>query len=179
MVARFRRVFLTGANGFLGLAILKALAAEGIKVVSYTRRQLDVSGVKGHINFVGELDDTQKIHEALAGCDAAIHCAGAVEFDSRQYDALHFVHVVALGNIAEACLKRGVGRLIYVSSHWTIGYTLQAGQVLTEQDQLYPDGRIHNVYQKTKLEGENLLKHYKGRLEYIIVNPDPGLGEGQ
>jgi nucleoside-diphosphate-sugar epimerase len=169
---RPKRVFLTGANGFLGKAIMRVLINEKIPVVCYTRKKFTY-GKYSNVDFItGELSDTEKIESSVKGCDSIIHCAGIVDFDDESYERSHFVHVEALKNLYEAAKKTNVKRFVYVSSHWTIGFSLNKNYVCSEKNSLCPDNRTYNVYQKTKLEGERFLeKNASPRVDYVIVNP--------
>jgi len=168
-----QKVFLTGANGFLGKGILRSLQQENIPVTCYARRPFSNDNTLADINLVtGELNEIDKMRQALSGCDSIIHCAGMVDFSYSNYEQLRFVHVEALKNLITASKGLGIKRLIYVSSHWSIGFSLSKDTVCSEECLRSPDNRIYNAYQKTKLEGEDLLnKAGILDMDYVIVNP--------
>lgn len=175
-----KKVFLTGASGFLGERILKKLEDEKVTTVCYTRKKfLNKDKYPNAVSVIGELHDYRKIRKAMRGCDSIIHCAGLVDFDQKNYKQLHFIHVEALRNLIKASKGTKVKRLVYISSHWTIGFSLSQNIVCTESSSLHPDNKIYNPYQQTKFEGEKFLSQ-NGNLgiKYIIVNPTQIWGVG-
>lgn len=175
-----QKVFLTGANGFLGKAVLEKLQREKVPTVCYLRKKITNKSQHPLVNFiVGELNDIDRIRQALKGCNTIIHCAGLVDFDKKNYGRLHFIHVEALKNLVKASGGTGIGRLVYVSSHWTIGFSLSQDTLCSESSLLRPGGKIYNSYQQTKFEGEKILKqsNHLG-MDYVIVNPTQIWGTG-
>ena len=71
------KIFLTGATGFVGHHVAKALAAEGADLRLLTRKTSNLAnleGIKGEV-FVGDLTDPRPIKNALGACDAVVHVA--------------------------------------------------------------------------------------------------------
>src|SRR6202034_3752424 len=71
------RVFLTGATGFVGHHVAKALAADGADLRLLTRKSSNLAnleGIKGE-TVVGDLSEPESLKSALAGCDAVVHVA--------------------------------------------------------------------------------------------------------
>jgi len=71
------RIFLTGATGFLGRALLLALRREGHSVVAWVR---SLPRARARIGDQAELlaieEGEEALRSALAGCDAVVHLAG-------------------------------------------------------------------------------------------------------
>src|ERR1700690_671052 len=74
------RVFLTGATGFIGHHVAKALAAEGADLRLLTRKTSNLANLEGipGETVVGDLSDPASLRFALQGCDAVVH--GAADF---------------------------------------------------------------------------------------------------
>ena len=74
----------TGATGFVGSAVVRHLLARGtpVRVLRRETSRLDLLGdAAGHVEHaVGDVTDGPSVFEAVAGCDAVIHCAAAVAF---------------------------------------------------------------------------------------------------
>lgn len=95
------RIAITGASGFVGTHLAKALAAEAHTTVPIARS----SGVS--------TDDVDALTGALAGCDAVAHCAGI----NRELHPGHYeqLHVKGTENVIAACKANGIKKLVLVS----------------------------------------------------------------
>lgn len=111
------RVAITGGTGFVGRNLSRALVAEGHEVVLIARG-LDRSDltVREHerVTFLGvSLDDTAKLAEAFAGCDAIAHCAGVNRERGTQTFAR--VHVDGTRHVIQAAHKARAKKILLVS----------------------------------------------------------------
>jgi nucleoside-diphosphate-sugar epimerase len=113
------RVFLTGATGYVGSAVLDALFRGGHQVVALARDPETVERLKGRgaIAILGELSTPKRFVSEVAACDAAIHTAfeaspRAIERDRQAIDML----VSALGGSASSRKA-----FIYTSGVWVLG----------------------------------------------------------
>lgn len=98
-----RRIAVTGATGFVGRHVVRRLEAAGHEVVFLSRR----TGT----DFAAP--DPTALRDALAGCDAVIHCAGINrEIGTQTYDA---VHVRGTQVLVEAARNAGVGHISVLS----------------------------------------------------------------
>jgi nucleoside-diphosphate-sugar epimerase len=75
-----KMIFLTGATGFVGKAVVWRLAADPSfnGVVAAVRRKAESLPEGGRQGPVGELLQTTDFSTALRGIDAVVHCAGRV-----------------------------------------------------------------------------------------------------
>lgn len=112
------RVLLTGATGLIGSAVAARLAGEGQEVVGVTRRldsfarrvpvarwvELDLRDVRGPEDWLPH----------LAGIDAVVNCAGALQDSAR--DSTSAVHDKAPASLWQACSIMGVRRIVQISA---------------------------------------------------------------
>jgi nucleoside-diphosphate-sugar epimerase len=113
------RVFLTGATGYIGTAVLDALLRAGHEVVALVRGGEAAHRVasRGARPAAGDLRDPDSYREAAAGCDACVHTA----FDRGQQGPVIDARTVeTLLGIASAAPQTAV---IYTSSVWVLGAT--------------------------------------------------------
>ncbi|MDE3208121.1 MAG: NAD-dependent epimerase/dehydratase family protein, partial [Pseudomonadota bacterium] len=116
------RILVTGASGFVGQAVVRILSLANEEVVAAVRNETAAlslpQGVKAVL--VGDMDDTPVWDEALDGCEAVIHLAARVhvmkEDNPNPLDAFRRVNVAGTAALAQAALKAGVRRFIYLSS---------------------------------------------------------------
>lgn len=186
------KILVTGAGGFVGSRLCMTLVDQGIDVVAASRRgdlyntregaartSLLTPGAISDI-AVGDLAE----HDwtgTLSGIDVVIHLAGRAHTssagDQETYRAYHNDNVVATTALAEACVKVGVRRLVFVSSVKVLG-ECSLELPLSETDVPQPE----NVYGITKLEAEQALIRVASQslLEAVVVRPPlvygPGVG---
>ena len=103
------KVMVTGANGFVGLNIVRALADAGHQIRAFVRatsntQYLDDFDLETR---VGELNDRQTLTNAMHGCDAVIHTAGNTSCYEKDYPQLHEVNVEGTRNVVDAALRAG------------------------------------------------------------------------
>lgn len=115
------KVFLTGATGFIGSYVAKALLERGDSIVAFVRNPDKVPSLAKNpqVKMVkGELTDIHLFRGALAGCDACVHLAlgwGDTPEEMLRKDTLPSVALL------EAASDAGCKRFIYTSSTAAMG----------------------------------------------------------
>lgn len=129
------RVFLTGATGFIGSAIIPELKAAGHEVLGLARNEeaaakLTAQGVAVHR---GDLGEPETLAAGAAACEATIHCAFIHDFD-------RFAENIATDRAAvEAMLRalEGTGKAFVLTSGVLM---VDTGREATEEDPAVTEG---------------------------------------
>lgn len=171
------RVFVTGAAGFLGSAAAQAAVAAGHEVAALHRpssrlRYGGVQAVGGDLRQVGAWRD------ALAECEAVIHCAAAASGDLATQLA---GTVLATENLL-AALAPGLERFVHVSSFsvYDFGAPSWFGE-LDERTRSERDPARRDAYTQTKLLQEELIRsHCRAHgIPLVVVRPGAIYGPGK
>ncbi len=172
------RVLVTGATGFIGAALCRALVGRGHPVRALHRatssREL-LAGLSLEL-AVGDILDRDSLRPALRGVEAVFHTAAQSAYWRRPEIVLRSA-VEGTRNVVLAARESGVRRLVLTSSLAALGVP-RAGELLTESHtfnlppQAFPYG-----FAKYRSEIE-ALRHAGEALEVVIVNPSIVLGPG-
>ncbi|KND58477.1 UDP-glucose 4-epimerase [Candidatus Paraburkholderia schumanniana] len=179
------RIAITGANGFVGRAVSRALLAQGIAATGIVRRGaacepgVDARSIEGLESIAPE---------ALSGCGAVIHLAARVHAmraaaaqkksasqAQAVLDAYRATNVDGALAVAEAARRAGVTRFVLMSSIKALGEN-DPGRPLTEDDERRPP----DAYGVSKAEAEVRLLEVGSRtgLEVVVVRPPLVYGPG-
>ncbi|WP_135469483.1 hopanoid-associated sugar epimerase [Crenalkalicoccus roseus] len=173
-----RTVMLTGATGFLGSAIARALAARGAAVRALVRPDTPRAVLAGvAVECVpGDLTDPASIARAMEGCEAAIHCAADYRIWVPDPERMAAVNVGGTEAVMRAALAAGLRRVVHVSSVATLRPRAD-GAPATEADAARPEEAI-GPYKRSKTEAERLVERLAAEagLPAVIVNPSTPVG---
>jgi dihydroflavonol-4-reductase len=167
-----RRVFLTGATGFIGRHVLHALRAEGYGVRALVRRPGDT--VEGAEPVLGDLRRPGELVPALRGCRYLVHCAALYSFTPADRAELRAVNVAGTAGLLEAARVAGVERAVVTSSSATVGPARSGGRPATEHDHA-PLGH-GSGYHRSKVEQEYAA--LAARVPAVLVLPTMPIGPG-
>lgn len=176
-------LFLTGATGFLGRALLPALLEAGWAVRVLVRPQslpclqqrlADHPQREAVTPIVGGLEQPAAYRDALAGCAAVVHAAGLFRFWGPR-EAFERINHQGTLCLAEAAVQAGVRRFVHISTLAVIGRP-PAGEVITEATPCRP----LDPYQRSKYAAEQSLLRLAGQtgLEVVILRPGGFYGPG-
>ena len=170
------RVLVTGATGFTGSHLARALAAGGHDVRALVRnlaraRDLDASGVE---LTIGDLRDAEALASAVSSIDVVYHVAAVYRSAGASTDVYRAVNATAVRRLIEAAARAGVRRVVLCS---TVGVHGDIEHPPADEDAPLKPG---DVYQVTKLEGEHLARDAGERLgiEVTILRPTGIYGPG-
>ena len=172
-------IMITGANGFVGRRLLTYLDATGHKTRAVVRRPSVTVDVPGDSTVVGAIDADTDWQKAVAGVDVVVHLAARVhvmrETEADPLEAFRRVNLEGTVALANAAVKAGVKRLIYISSIKVNGEATY-GQPFTPQQAVDPQ----EPYARSKWEAEQALQKIskESGLEVVIIRPPLVYGPG-
>lgn len=153
---KLRRVFVTGASGFIGTHVCRALVDANVQVVALIHRS--EPKIEGIEVVQGGVEDLDAVGRALTKCDAVLHLAAFIppNFDDPSYAEECFrSNALFTLRLVERALIAGQMRLVYLSSAQAYAY---APTPVDETQPLYPASRAP-YYLGSKLLGEIYVEH--------------------
>src|SRR5579863_7908284 len=112
------KVFVTGATGFVGHHVAKALAAEGADLrmlVRKTSNLANLEGIRGE-TVIGDLQEPEGLKSALGACDAVMHVAADYRLWIRDPKSMYRANVDGTRDLLRLAREAGVKRVVYTSS---------------------------------------------------------------
>ncbi|HTE06976.1 MAG TPA: NAD-dependent epimerase/dehydratase family protein [Planctomycetota bacterium] len=170
-----RRVALTGASGYLGLALARRLREEGRQVTGLVRTGSAAAAcaelARLGVRLVrGDVTQRATLAPLVDGAELVIHSAAVIGYRRRLWGAMAATNVLGTRHVVAACLAAGLPRLVHVSSIAAIGCT--DSPRLLDDDADYAAGRLDAAYFDTKHEAElEVAAGIEAGLHAVIVNP--------
>jgi len=177
------RALVTGATGFVGAHLARALLGRGFTVRCLVRpagaagRRVDLlAGLPVEI-VPGDLRRPDSLRAAVAGCDVVYHCAADYRLFTPDPSEMMAANVTGTDNLLTACADAGVGRVVYTSSVGALGL-VDGGGPADEGTPVTLDAMIGS-YKRSKYQAERIAEQWAARgLPVVIVNPSTPVGEG-
>lgn len=173
------RVGVTGASGFIGSALTRALLGRHVSVLALVEPGADMANLEGLDveRITVDVRDAEGVGRAVRGCRAIFHVAALYRFwalDRRQF---YDVNVGGTLNVIDAARAAGVERMVYTSTVGTLGLdAAQHGMAADERN--YPDvSHLFGSYKRSKYVAEHeVLRAAAQGLPVTIVMPTFPLG---
>ena len=170
------RVLVTGATGFVGGNLVRALLDRGYDVRALVRPNSDGGAMNnlGVEEAQGDLRNRDSISRALKGCQGLFHCAAIYTFWSQNPSEIYKVNAEGTRIIFEEAQRAGVERAVYTSTVSTIGIPKKS--LGTEETKVRPQDLVGH-YKRSKFMGEQeALTAAQNGLPVVIVNPAAPIG---
>jgi len=173
------KALVTGATGFVGAAVVRALLKTGVDVRVLARRDSDFSNLQQFKidGAYGDLRDKDSLRKALAGCQQLYHIAAHYALWARNPAIFYDVNVTGTKNLLEAARDVGTERIVYCSTIGAIGLPPDGG-LGTEKTPVSLKQMAGHYKRSKYLAEQEVLKLAKQGLPVVIVNPSAPVGEG-
>lgn len=173
------KALVTGATGFVGAAVVRALIKTGVDVRVLARRDSAFTNLQEFkIDGVyGDLRDKASLGKALADCQQLYHVAAHYALWARNPSIFYEVNVAGTKNLMEAARDVGTERIVYCSTIGAIGLPPEGG--LGTENTPVSLSQMAGHYKRSKyLAEQEVLRLAKEGLPVVIVNPSAPVGEG-
>jgi dihydroflavonol-4-reductase len=169
--------FVTGATGFLGSHVARALAEDGGDLRLLIRpnsNPKNIADLKADV-VTGDLRDPASLEKGIAGCDTVFHVAADYRLWVRDPEEMFRSNVEGTRAILEAARKSRV-RVVYTSSVATMGFTSN-GQPANENSPVSLENMI-GPYKRSKFIAEQVaIEAARNGVDVVVVNPTTPVGE--
>jgi nucleoside-diphosphate-sugar epimerase len=156
-------VLVTGATGFIGVALTRRLLVRGCQVRTLSRRPPEAGPDGAQCeHFQGDLRDANVLVSACTGVDTVFHLAAYAHVNQHDLEAMRATNVDGTRALLAAAVAAGVRRIVFFSS------SLAADKIeLT-------------VYGRAKRDAEELLlaAAHAGQIEVCCLRPVSVYGLG-
>jgi len=156
------RIAVTGATGFIGATICRALheAGFGVRILARSPQRARALGDSVHDTVQGDLHDRDALARLVDGAFAVVHCAGVVRGACQaDFDRVNVQGVENLVTVMSAALPAGASRLLSLSS------------LAAREPSL-------SFYANSKYRGEQVLRDQAADLHWMALRPPAVYGPG-
>lgn len=170
----------TGASGFVGYHLARALTARGEKIRVLTRassRQDNIKALPASLTEVvtGDLNDADSLRKAIAGCDRLYHVAADYRLWTKDPQELYQTNVDGTRKLLEAAVDAKIRKVVYTSSVGALGIP-KDGTPGNEKTPVSEAAMIGH-YKRSKFRAEAVAREFASKIDLVIVNPSTPIGE--
>ncbi len=170
--------FVTGATGFVGSHVARAVAAQGADLRLLVRPDSDLRNIQElqAERVLGDLRDAASLKKAVAGCDVIFHVAADYRLWVRDPDQMYRSNVEGTKAILDAARESKVRRVVYTSSVATMGF--QSNGHLANEESPVSLANMIGPYKRSKFMAEEIaMAAGRSGLDVVVVNPTTPVGE--
>ncbi|CAN5737722.1 NAD-dependent 4,6-dehydratase LegB [soil metagenome] len=167
-----RSVLVTGGEGFIGSTLVERLVREGADVRALVHYNpfggagwLDPE-VHGDVRVLpGDVRDAERVFEAVEGCDVVFHLAALIGIPYSYVAPESYIQVNVTGthNVARACLRAGVSRMVHTSTSEAYGTARRVP--IAEDHPLQPQ----SPYSASKIGGDMMALSFFHAFELPVA----------
>ncbi len=172
------KAFVTGATGFVGSHVARALAAQGAELRLLVRsgsRTENIDGLNAD-RVVGDLQAPESLRPGMEGCELAFHVAADYRLWTRRPEEMYRTNLEGTRGLLQAAREAGVRRVVYTSSVATMGFRSDGQPVDEDAPVALADMVGH--YKRSKFMAEQVAREAaQAGQDVVIVNPTTPVGE--
>lgn len=170
----------TGANGFVGAAVVRALLGDGHAVRAFVREGSDRRNLEGlDVELAcGDLNDASSVQRAVQGCRHVLHVAADYRLWVPAPAAMYKTNVDGSLAVVNAAARAGVERLVYTSSVAVLG--IRPDRLPADEETPVSVDDMIGPYKRSKFLAEQAVRRRAAELDVplVIVNPSTPIGPG-
>ena len=170
------KALVTGANGFTGSHLVKALEKRGDQVVGLVRKSSNLARLDDtQIQLVyGDITDRNALRKAMQEVDTVFHTAAYVELGLVDEQQMERVNVDGTQTVLEIAKETGVSKIVYCSTIGVYGDT--QGRVVNETFSRTQED-FSSAYDRTKYQAQKLVDKFSADgLPIVSIMPSGILG---
>ena len=171
------KIFLTGATGFVGYHVARALAEEGAQLRLLVRKSSNLANIEGlqGDTHVGDLADPASIQPALEGIDAVVHVAADYRLWIPDPDAMYRANVDGTRELLKLASEANVPRVVCTSSVATMHFFTNG--MISDEDTPVTLADMVGHYKRSKFLAEEAVRELAAQgAPVVIVNPSTPIG---
>jgi dihydroflavonol-4-reductase len=171
-------ILVTGASGFVGGHVARALVQAGANVRVLLRDSSNTRSIDDlSVEIVrGDLTDRASLDRAVKGCRHVYHVAADYRFWTRDPAEMYKSNVGGTENLLAAAASAGVERIVYTSTVGCMGWP--ANGAPTNEDYPVTIDSMAGNYKRSKFQAELVaLDRARKGVPLVIVNPTAPVGE--
>lgn len=172
------KVLVTGATGFVGSAVARAVLRRGHDVRVLARAASDRRNIDGlEVEVVeGDLNDPASLEKACRDCDGLFHVAADYRLWTRDPAEMMRTNIEGTLGLLNVALESGIPRIVHTSSVATLGLHAD-GSPANEETPVSVDDMIGD-YKRSKFMAEEAVRNLiaESGAPIVIVNPSAPVG---
>jgi len=172
------KTLVTGATGFVGGNVVRALLRRGYGVRALVRdpARADALREAGAEVIAGDLCDGASLDAAVAGCEAVFHVGALYTLWAPKPELVYRTNVRGTRTLLEAAGRAGARRIVFTSSESTL---LVPESGIGDETVNGDFHALPGAYKRSKYLSEQLaLDMARGGLPVVVVNPTTPVGVG-
>lgn len=164
------KALVTGANGFTGSHLVKALAQRGDYVVGLVRKSSNRARLADSpVQLVyGDISDRNALQKAMTGVDTVFHTAAYVELGLVDAAQMEQVNVEGTRAVLEVAQELGVSKVVYCSTIGIYGDT--KGKVINETFKRTQTD-FSSAYDSTKYQAQQIVDQFATQVPVVSIMP--------